>query len=342
MAYLHAAKKFKPEDPNTFVPTRLVYTDVQLDANGKYHVDLQDRRMLLGRTMEMCLDELYIKGEDLFNILEDTRHVLTAEFPVTPPSSPAPADSTPPTSPTPSGRPTQSKPDFIFSPSFNVKRETVSVRSVGDPDEIMTYLPNSHIVTIKDACLVLSFILHGLHIQFEVEDEKNTLVFKADSDVYWIEFDVPLARALGLIKAESVIPTILSTMYAADLAWSVSGGRVRLTRQNGKGELKIELPYPSSTVIWNVVSDRSSQSMFVSSLLVKKQFTGTQYTNTLAFFPLDPSKETIAYEPWSADWKRVAPGLLNRFELEFHDSAGRPFANLTLSFVLHFRTLRLI
>ena len=340
MAYLHAAKKFKPEDPNSFVPTRLVYSNVRLDADGKYKVDLQDKRMILGRTMEMCLDELYVKGEDLFNILENTRHVLTGEFPTTPPSSPV--ASTPPPSPTPSDRPTQSKPEFIFSPSFRVNRDKVEARSVGDPDEMTTWIPNCHVVTIKDACLVLSYIMDGLHVQFEVEEEKNTMVFKANSDVHWIEFDVAMARALGLIKADSVIPTILSTMYSSDLTWSVSGGRVRLTRQNGKGELKIELPYPSSTVVWNVVSDRSSQSIFVSTLMVKKQFTGTKYTNTLAFFPLDPSKETIAYEPYSADWKRVQPGLLNRFEIEFHDSAGRPFSNLTLTFVLQFRTLRLI
>lgn len=190
--------------------------------------------------------------------------------------------------------------------------------------------------TLEELCNILTYILDQLHITFTVEDHQCSMVFLADSDEESIEFDVRIARVLGLCR--KCVGNVLQ--------WSRSGSgndmRIKITRTTSKGYLKIILPHSKTFPAWNFISSLSSQALFVSSDLVEPSFTGTKITQTLAIAPIDPVKDKLHYEPYSADWKKVNTANGNNFRLFFQDSTGKPFANLPLTFVLQFRNRRLI
>ena len=332
MAYLQATKRQRM-DPNVFKPSNLTFTNVTLDDKGCFQVDLEDRRMILGKTTEMTLSELHVDMLDIHNVKRDTRFVKTTQFT---------SASSPPTSPT---RADANKPQFMFAPTYKVNTEFDSKSRV-----TTTYLPDCKIATLGELCRVLSYILSHKHIEFRVENNnKCVLHFTSHSNEELIDFDVATARMLGLCKSDGTPPLIIQSMYGAELKWLSTSDpttgettRISLHRKKGKGDLSIELPYSASRVVWNYISDDSPQFMFVSSGLTRSQFTGTKMTNTLAVIPITPLKAKLDYEPYSADWKRVEPSPINKFSLQFHDTRGVGFSNLKLSFVLQFRTAQLI
>ena len=108
MAYLQATKRQRM-DPNIFKPSNLTFTNVTLDDKGFFHVDLEDRRMMISKTTEMTLSELHVDMLDIHNVKRDTRFVKTRQFKGT---------SSPPTSPI---KPDVGKPQFMFAPTYKVK-----------------------------------------------------------------------------------------------------------------------------------------------------------------------------------------------------------------------------
>ena len=334
MAYLQTIKRQRM-DPNIFKPSNLTFTDVTLNEKGFFHVDLEDRRMMLGKTAEMTLSELHVNMLDIHNIKGNTRFVKTRQWAGSnpPPSIPKPID--------------LRKPQFMFAPSYTVKTAFDSKERV-----TTTYLPDCKIATLGELCHVLSYILSHKHIELRVENNKCVLHFTSDCDEELIDFDVATVRMLGLCKSDGTPPLILETMYGAELKWSstkvqqADGSkkitRISLLRKKGKKDLSIELPYTANRVVWNYISEESPQFMFASTELVRTQFTGTKMTQTLAVVPINPLKAKLDYEPYSADWKRVEPSPINRFSIQFHDTRGVGFANLKVSFVLQFRTAQLI
>ena len=334
MAYLQASKRQRM-DPNMFKPSNLTFTNVTLDNNGCFHVDLEDRRMLLSKTTEMALSELHVDMLDIHNIKRDTRFVKTRQFKGT---------SSPPTS-RKFFKADASKPQFMFAPTYKVNTEFDSKSRMST-----MYLPDCKIATLGELCHVLSYILSHKHIEFRVENNKCVLHFTKHCDEELIDFDVDTARMLGLCKSDGTPPLILQKMYDAELKWSMTTDpddskkviRISLLRKKGKGDLSVELPYTASRVVWNYISDVSPQFMLASTQLIRTQFTGTKMTQTLATIPINPLNAKLDYEPNSADWKRVEPSPINRFSIQFHDTRGVGFASLKLSFVLQFRTAQLI
>ena len=330
MAYLQATKRQRM-DPNIFKPSNLTFTNVTLDDKGFFRVDLEDRRMMLSKTTEITMSELHVDMLDIHNIKRDTRFVKTRQYKGT---------SSPPSSPS---KPDAGRPQFMFAPTYKVNTEFDSKSRMST-----TYFPDCKIATLGELCHVLSYILSHKHIEFRVENNKCVLHFTSNCDEDLIDFDVATARMLGLCKSDGTPPLIIQSMYGAELKWSSTSDpttnkriRISLLRKKRK-DLSIELPYTASRVVWNYISDDSPQFMFVSTDLVRAQFTGTKMTHTLAVAPITPLKAKLDYEPYSADWKRVEASPINKFFLHFHDTRGRGFSNLKLSFVLQFRTAQLI
>lgn len=327
MAFL---KRKAPRDPNSIVPTTFSFLDAQVDGNGYFNVDLGFRRMLLGRSTEVCLSELHTDMLNIPNIKSGTRYVNTIQYTGSNPPAIASGDQSRRV------RPFKDRGDSVFQPNYQVEASYEASQR-----ETTTHLPECKVATLAELYHVLSYVLDHLHIRFDVENKKCSLIFEAACDEESIDFDLRVARVLGLVKQDGTTPILLETMYNSDIQWSTFGSgddtRIRLTRRHSKSRFVMILPNGSKYPAWNFISNTSSQSLFVSTDLVTTQFTGTKLTNTLAIFPIDPLRSKLAYEPDSADWKKVNSQRSNTFKLFFQDSTGKPFSNLRLSFVLQFR-----
>lgn len=352
MSILFSRKRFlENKDVNSIVPSVLDFSNVQTDENGYLEVDLGIRRLILSRSTEMCLSELHTSMSNIINIQANTRHVTTIKYTDSPTPSVGSDGSRIITPGRHSGsrpggsRPGfQERPDTIFTPNYEVQADYEAADAPAR--STTTQFPNCKVATLEELCNILTYILDQLHITFTVEDHQCSMVFLADSDEESIEFDVRIARVLGLCRVDGSDPVVTSTMFGNVLQWSRSGSgndmRIKITRTTSKGYLKIILPHSKTFPAWNFISSLSSQALFVSSDLVEPSFTGTKITQTLAIAPIDPVKDKLHYEPYSADWKKVNTANGNNFRLFFQDSTGKPFANLPLTFVLQFRNRRLI
>ena len=100
---------------------------------------------------------------------------------------------------------------------------------------------------------------------------------------------------------------------------------IKITRHKDvTSGLILELPFNRHHVVWNDISADSFQVIVVVLNVMRRVFTGSQFTKTLATVEFDFTKSVVSFEPRWADWKRVKPGTYNRMLLEFHDTCGRP------------------
>ena len=329
------------EDPLLVRPTVLSFPNVQLDENGGYRLDLKNYKLRMGKQMEVSLSEMYVDTEDIHNISEKTRFVKTTGF--TQPSSSSPSPS-----PTPSGQPSMSKnkrrPDFcLFSRS---EHRIVSEINSNNKKEKTIYYPTCRLATLKHVCEMLHYILESEGVIFTARRDECEMVFTANSEIEKINFDLATARILGLLRSDLTTPTLTSAKYQDDLSWNTDDNtddaRLTLGRKKGKAELKIRLPYDPNQIVWNYISEESSQKIVVGFDCMKTPFTGTQLTKTLAVVTIEPKQDKLVYNPWSSNWKKVEEGEKNHIMLSFTDTTRTLFKNLKLSFTLVFRTSFLV
>lgn len=324
------------DDPNKFIPSTFHFSNVQTNDEGDFTVDLGIRSMLLSRSTEVCVSELYTDMRNIINIRANTRHVKTLKYSGS--EDPDVDDDS---------KIRNHRPGFkdnvetMFEPNYQVEA------SYSQPSQETTVnFPDCKVASLQELCTILTYMLDQLYIRFVVNDVTCSMEFMADSDEESIEFDLRVARVLGVCRLDGSAPVLMQTMYGNELEWSSSGSgddtRIKLKRKTPKGYLKIILPHNKSFPAWNFISSMSPQALFVGSDLIQRVFTGTKITETLAIVPIDPKKDKLNYDPYSADWKKVKTSFTNVFTLHLQDSTGRPFRNLPLSFVLQFRTRRLI
>ena len=98
--------------------------------------------------------------------------------------------------------------------------------------------------------------------------------------------------------------------------------------------LILELPFNCHHVVSNDISDDSFQVIMVVLDAMRRVFTRSQFTKTLASVAFDFIRPVVSFEPRWADWKRVKSGTYNRIQLEFHDTRRRPLKHTTLTLVL--------
>lgn len=222
MAFL---KRKAPRDPNSIVPTTFSFMDVQVDSDGYFNVDLGFRRMLLGRSTEVCLSELHTDMLNLPNIKHGSKYVTTIRYTGSKPPAVAPGEH--------ARSQFNDRVDSLFKPNYRVEASYNSIQK-----ETTTKFPECKVATLAELCHVLSYILDHLHIRFDVENKKCSLIFEADCDEESIEFDLRVARVLGVIKQDGSTPVLLETMYNSDIQWSTIGSgedaRIRLTRSHSK------------------------------------------------------------------------------------------------------------
>ena len=263
------------QDPLLVQPTALSFPNVQLDENGGYRLDLKNYKLRMGKQMEVSLSEMYIDTEDIHNISKKTRFVKTTHF--TQPPTPTPSPSS-----TPSVKPSKVKPKqrhdfFLFSKS---KHRIISEIKSNNNKEKTIYYPTCRLATLKHVCEMLHYILESEGVVFRARNDECEMVFTANSEIEKRNFDLAMARILGLLRSDLTTPTLMSAKYQDDLSWTIvdankDDARLTLSRKKGRGELKIRLPYDPDQIVWNYISEESSQEIVVGLDCMKTQFTGT-------------------------------------------------------------------
>ena len=318
------------DDPRKIFPTTLTFPNVQLDAQGRYTLDLKDFEMVLTNQTQISLSECYVDMEYMHNIVEETRFVEIVDFP----SKASSGKSTP--------KPVKDndkpgRPDF-----FRFSQKSIKVKSEKRSDNALKtklYYPSIRVATVKHLMDLLDFLLYDQKVRFSASGVKNELIFMADSECQSISLDAKTARCLGFLRADNSIPTLLQNQNKGNITFTLTdqNSRLKFERMKAKQELKIEIPIREDTVIWNFISESSFQDMIVSVDIMKQEFTGTTLTKTLSTMTIHPEQTKMVYNPWSAHWVNVESGTKNRVSLQFHDTTGKPFSNLSLTFVLKFR-----
>ena len=321
------------EDPRKIFPTTLTFPNVQLDGQGRYTLDLKDFQMVLTNQTQISLSECYVDMEYMHNIVEETRFVEIVDFPPKASSG----KSTPKANKPVKGNDKPGRPDF-----FRFSEKSIKVKSEKRSDNALKtkfYYPSIRVATVKHLIDLLDFLLYDQKVRFSASGVKNELIFMADSECQSISLDARTARCLRFLRADNSIPTLLQNQHKGNITFTLTdqNSRLKLERVKAKQELKIEIPIREDTVIWNFISESSFQDMIVSVDIMKQQFTGTTLTKTLSTITIHPEQTKLVYNPWSAHWVDVESETKNRVELQFHDTTGKPFSNLPLTFVLKFR-----
>ena len=198
--------------------------------------------------------------------------------------------------------------------------------------------------------VVLNFMLNYAGISFNLTSD-DTLEVHLDTScaIKIIYFPRPIAQCLGLLRRDGLVPLFLRLVYEGKFTLDLLDDKTAAI-DNDEGfwlsidrpypldkELTISLPFHKDTFIWNGISTNSFQMMVVGLDKMKRTFTGTDLTKTLAVVPIHPNQASVDYQPFIPIWKTLQMGLHTFLNLTFQDTRGNPFKNTTLNLVLQFR-----
>ena len=166
--------------------------------------------------------------------------------------------------------------------------------------------PECKIATLDELRVVLNFMLNYAGVHFELtSDDTLVLHFYPECLIETVEFPIHIAKVLGLLRRDEIAPLFLKVRYHEQIILSrrdddgfvdSQGTWFNLLRSEPK-ELQILLPYRKDTFIWNDVSHNSFQMMVVGLDKMKRMFTGTELTKTLAVVPIQPDQNLLHYKP---------------------------------------------
>lgn len=207
--------------------------------------------------------------------------------------------------------------------------------SQGLPSWDVKSLPASRVVTVEDLATVIEGTLVGM--RFSYTNDQNLVLEGSPGWTY--KLTETLARCLGFLTASGEVSALIQHMNKGNVdLWfrpSEQKGDARELHirvlQNGNG--KCQLLTGRGRNIWNYVSEKSIQTLFLYCNLLEPTLVGSGYFRHLLNmnFPETADIVSRAFGRDDAIWQRVKRAITTLPELTVADGQGNVIPDVIIS-----------
>ena len=185
------------------------------------------------------------------------------------------------------------------------------------------FLSRCKIVYVKD---LINFMMDA-NVPISYDGNGNLQI---DLNYGTMTMSARIARLLGLVNIKGDISSLIQKMNedAATIYFESGTGRVGLSATGKVQMLPVKLMVNLEKNIWNEVSDKSFQSVFIYSDLVERQFVGSQTVQILSNIPFDETKRLLNYQFSNLQWRNVVKSNTSTASIQLADSVGRFLKNV--------------
>lgn len=194
--------------------------------------------------------------------------------------------------------------------------------------------------TVADVARGIQKALGGeVTYEYAPNEAFGKLVF--DKDVH-LFVTVHIARALGMLSEDgNDIAPLLKLLYGQNIqAPSEHPGFVLLMNKDKANSTPFIIPLPPETICAHQLSNKTFQSILITSDIVRDSFVGSETVPILFKHDVNTKPGTLeVIVPKHPDYKRLREYVFDRLKIELNDSQGRPilFQGGEISITLHFR-----
>ena len=213
-------------------------------------------------------------------------------------------------------------------------RHFVAVYDNSAEEWTVTSLPAARVVTVENLCRVIQETLVGLY--FSYTNNGNVVMEGSPGVTYSINETV--ARCLGFLTPSSQLSSLIQDLNKDTLIQLHSNEHGRDDRelritflQNGNGRCRLLTDKDRN--IWNYVSEKSIQTLFLYCNLLEPTLVGAGYFKHLLNMNFPESADIISrqYGRQDATWQRLKKTVTTLPELIVADGQGNTIPDIFVS-----------